>query len=388
MSGDDGFVRATPPLSGGLDSWPPDLFAFGNWRRLQELGLKSITIEDEYYISELPREWTAAERKYALIIRDPLTYRFDRKLLEWLKDQSNERLTEEVINLDQELGMKWSFSIDIPRVVMDNLEEALSRIEKGHIIRPWRPIFANPQAIKDLRKTFPRLVIDPKTRKIIITGYETGLIVCAAPLIPIAFDPTRLTLADADRVKKAVWKIVRAEIKKLQEGKGPGWSPVAPSGEPEALAEVLRCRPANFEKYLRWYDLHLATVPFRVIAYYESAIEDPERREAIYEKVIDTRKNPKVRHKVKGESAARKGHDLILFAIHRKKSLDVEDRLSLFGVFKCPVHKDIKCSDNCEYIDTCEYVAGFIKKYNKWFKDSYRRESFIREPRDTAQKTD
>lgn len=356
MSGDDGFVRPTPPLSGGLDSWPPDLFAFGNWRRLQELGLKSITIEDEYYISELPREWTAAERKYALIIRDPLTYRFDRKLLEWLKDQSNERLTEEVINLDQELGMKWSFSIDIPRVVMDNLEEALSRIEKGHIIRPWRPIFANPQAIKDLRKTFPRPVIDQKTRKIIITGYETGLIVCAAPLIPIAFDPTRLTLADADRVKKAVWKIVRAEIKKLQEGKGPGWSPVAPSGEPEALAEVLRCRPANFEKYLRWYDLHLATVPFRVIAYYESAIEDPERREAIYENVIGARKNPKVRRKVKGESAVRKGHDLIHIAIHRKKSLDVEDRLSLFGVFKCPIHEGNDCPRDCKY------SAEFIKK--------------------------
>lgn len=382
MSGDDGFVRPTPPLSGGLDSWPPDLFAFGNWRRLQELGLKSITIEDEYYISELPREWTAAERKYALIIRDPLTYRFDRKLLEWLKDQSNERLTEEVINLDQELGMKWSFSIDIPRVVMDNLEEALSRIEKGHIIRPWRPIFANPQAIKDLRKTFPRPVIDQKTRKIIITGYETGLIVCAAPLIPIAFDPTRLTLADADRVKKAVWKIVRAEIKKLQEGKGPGWSPVAPSGEPEALAEVLRCRPANFEKYLRRYDLHLATVPFRVIAYYESAIEDPERREAIYENVIGARKNPKVRRKVKGESAVRKGHDLIHIAIHRKKSLDVEDRLSLFGVFKCPIHEGNDCPRDCKY------SAEFIKKYKKWFKDSCRRESFIQEPRDTAQKTD
>jgi hypothetical protein len=382
MSGDDGFVRPTPPLSGGLDSWPPDLFAFGNWRHLQELGLKTITIEAEYYVRELPREWTAAERKYALIIRDPLTYRFDRKLLELLKDQSNERLIEEVINLDQKLGMKWSFSIDIPRVVMDNLEEALSRIEKGHIIRPWRPIFANPQAIKDLRKTFPRPVIDQKTRKIIITGYETGLIVCAAPLIPISFDPTRLTLADADRVKKTVWKIVRAEIKKLQKGKGPGWTPVAPSGEPEALAEVLHCRPANFEKYLRWYDLHMATVPFRVIAHYESAIKDPERREAIYENVIGARKNPKVRRKVKGESAVRKGHDLIHIAIHRKKSLDVEDRLSLFGDFKCPVHEGNDCPGDCKYL------AGLMKKYKKWFKDSYRRESFIRESWDTAQKTD
>ena len=370
MSGDDDFGNRPPqPLGAGFSSWPPDLFAFGNWRRLQELGLKSITIEDEYYIRELPREWTAAERKYALIIRDPLTVKYDRKLLEWLKDQSNEKLTEEVRNLDQKLGMKWSFSIDIPRVVMDNLEEALSLIERGHIIRPWRPIFANPQAIKDLRKTFPRPVIDPKTRKIIITGYETGLIFCPPPLIPIAFDPTRLTRADAGHVKKTVWEIVEAEIKKLQEGKGPGWSPVAPYGEPEALAQVLRCRPASFEKYLWWYDLHVKwDLPFRLIAHYESVIENPERRMAIFEKVIDARKKPKVRHKVQNESSIRKGHDLIEFAIHRKKELDAEDKLAPVGTLKCPVHG----VNNCPL--DCEYLVKWWKDCTKQFKDSCLRE--------------
>jgi hypothetical protein len=138
----------------------------------------------------------------------------------------------------------------------------------------------------------------------------------------------------------------------------------------------------NFEKYLRWYDLHIATMPFRVIAHYESAIKDPEKRESIYENVIGAKKNPKVRHKVKGESAVRKGQDLIHFAIHRKKSLDVEDRLSLFGVFKCPIHEGNECTGDCKY------SSEFMKKYQKWFKDSYRRESFIRGPRDTAQKTD
>ena len=126
----------------------------------------------------------------------------------------------------------------------------------------------------------------------------------------------------------------------------------------------------------------MATVPFRVIADYESDIKDPERREEIYENVIGARKNPKVRHKVKGESAVRKGNDLIHIAIHRKKSLDIEDRLSLFGVFKCPIHEGNDCRRDCKY------SAEFIKKYKKWFKDSYRRESFIWEPRDTAQKTD
>lgn len=382
MSGDDGFVRPTPPLSGGLDSWPPDLFAFGNWRRLQELGLKSITIEDEYYISELPREWTAAERKYALIIRDPLTYRFDRKLLEWLKDQSNESLAGEVNNLHQELETKWRFRISVPRLVLDNLEEALSRIERGLIIRPWRPIFPKPQAVKDLRTHPGYLIIDRKTNQTISTGYEEGLILCGHPIIPIAIDPTMLTLADADKVKKAVWDIVEVEIKKLQDGKGPGWTPVAPGGEPEALAEVLRCRPENFEKYLRWYDLHMATVPFRLIAYYESVIGDPARRETVFENVVGARKTPKVRHKVKSESAVRKGNDLIQSAIHRKKPLDVEDKLSLFGDFKCPIHDRNECPDDCAY------TAEFIKRYNKWFKDSYRRESFVHEHNNTGLNND
>ncbi len=371
-SGDDGPGRPIRQPMGSW-SWPPDLFGPGNWRRLQELGLKTITIQDEFYIRELPREWTAAERKYALIIRDPLTCRYDRKLLEWLKDQSNESLVGEVNNLRQELETKWCFRITIPPVVLDNVEEALSHIERGHIIRPWRPIFAKPQAIKDLRKTFPHLVRDPKTGAIIITGYETGLIVCAPPLIPIGVDPTMLTLADADRVMKAVWNMVKPEIKKSRGGKGPGWTPVSPGGEPEALAEVLRCRPANFEKYLWWYDLHtVEDLAFRVIAHLESTIttiEDPERRKAIFEKVIGGEKPTKIRKKVKTESAVRKGHDLIQFAIHRKKRLDAEDKLPPPEGFKCPVHEGI---NNCPL--DCEYLVKWWKDRTKQFKDSCPRE--------------
>ena len=382
MSGDDNFddlCRPRQPM--GTESWPPYLFSLPNWLRLQAHKLSVVTIQDEYFFVDLPREWTTDERKYALIIRDPLTRRYDRKLLEWLKDQGNETLAGEVGNLQQELEIKWHFRIYLPREVTGNIEKTLSRIERGLIIRPWRPIFVKPQAIRDLRTPLSRVYIDAKAGKMFITGYEhTGLIFCPPPLIPMAFDPTMLTLADAERVKKAVWDIVKTEITKLQDGKGRGWTPVSPRGEPEELAEVLRCRPANFEKYLNWYDLHLATVPFRVIANYESVIEDPERREAIYENVIGARRNPKVRHRVKGESAVRKGYDLIHFAIHRKKSLDEEDKLLLFGLFECPIHKGNTCPGDCEYL------AGFIKKYEKWFKDSYRGGTPI-EPRDTDQET-
>jgi hypothetical protein len=382
MLGDDGFVRPNPPLLGGLDSWPPDLFGIDNWLRLQAHELSIITIQDEFYFADLPQEWTLAERKYALIIRDPLTTRYDRKLIAWLKDQGNEILTGEVKNLHHEMEIKWHFRIYIPKVIMDNIEEALSRIERGLITRPWRPIFVKPQVVKDLRRHPGYLIIDPKTEQGLSTGYEEGLIHCGPPLIPIAIDPTILTLHDADKVRKAVWDIVKVEIKKLQDGKGPGWTPVAPGGEPEALAEVLRCRSASFEKYLRWYDLHMATVPFRLIDHYESVIEDPARREAIFENVVGARKNPKVRHKVKSESAVRKGHDLICIAIYREKSLDVEDKLSLFGDFKCPIHERNECPDGCAY------TAKFIKRYNKWFKDSYRRESFWAEHRNTGLKND
>jgi hypothetical protein len=350
----------------GFGSWPPDLFGPADWPQAP-----IITIQDEFYLADQLRKWTTAERKYALIIRDPLTYRYDRKLLEWLKDQSNENLSGEVNNLHQELEIKWRFRIYIPRVVMDNVEEALSRIERGFIIRPWRPKFAQPQKVHDLRRHPGHLITDRKTHQIIIsTGYEdNGLIYCPPPLIPIAIDPTMLTLRDAERVMKAVWNMVKPEIKKLQDGKGPGWTPVAPGGEPEALAEVLRCRPANFEKYLWWYDLHTEEdLAFRVIALLESTIstiEDPERWKAIFEKMIGGRKPTKIRKKVKGESAVRKGHDLIQFAIHRKKRLDAEDKLPPPGGFKCPVHEGI---NNCPL--DCEYLVKWWKDRTKQFKDS------------------
>lgn len=367
LLGDDGLGG---PMGPG--SWPPDLFGPDNWRRLQALGLKSITIQDEFYILELPREWTAAERKYALIIRDPLTCRYDRKLLEWLKDQSNEILAGEVNNLHHKLEIKWRFRIYIPRVVLDNVEEALSRIERGLIIRPWRPIFAKPQAVKDLRKHPGYLIIDRKTNQRISTGYEDGLILCGHPIIPIGVDPTMLTLHDADRVMKAVWDIVKSEIKKSRSENRQGWTPISPGGEPEALAEVLRCRPANFEKYLWWYDLHTEEdLAFRGIAHLESiisTIEDPERRKAIFEKV---REPTKIRKKVKGESAVKKRVALIQFAIHRKKSLDDEDKMQLTRrPFKCPVHEGI---NNCP-VD-CEYFVKWWKGRIKQFKDFCPRET-------------
>ena len=354
----------------GFGSWPPDLFSLDNWLRLQAGRNPIVTIQDEFYLTGLPREWTIAERKYALIIRDPLTHKFDRKILEWLSDQNNEGLSGDLNNLHQELEVKWRFRIYIPRAVLDNVEEALSRLELGLIRRPWRPIFPKPQTIRDLRKGFGHLIIDRKTQQIINTGYEdTGLIFCRPPIIPIGIDPTMLTLHDADRVMKAVWDIVKSEIKKLQGEHRQGWTPVSPGGEPEALAKVLRSRPTNFEKYLKWYDLHVAGLPFRLIAHYESAIEDPERREIIFEKVIGARKNPKVRKPVKIESAVKKGFALFQLAIHRKKSLDDEDKFSLFKPFKCPDHKDNNCSPDCEHF------VKWMKDYNKCFKDFCPRET-------------
>jgi hypothetical protein len=369
MLGDDGFVRLNPPLLGGLDSWPPDLFNLDTWQRLQELNLKTVTVQDEFFLAEIPRAWTTIERKYALIIRDPLTRKFDKKLLELLRDQGNESLSGEVNRSAQELEGKWNFRIHIPRAVQENPEEALSRLEAGLIYRPWRPIFAKPQAIKDLRKQTGYLIMDQKTRTIINIGYEnTGLIYCPPPLIPLAFDPTMLTHHDIDMVVKTVKSLLVAEIKKSRGVNRTDWTPVAPGGEPEELAKVLRCRPENFEKYLRWFDLHMAGIPFRLIAHYESTISDPEKREAVFEKVIVAKKTPKVRKKVKTESAVTKGHDLILFAIYRKRSVSDEDKVQLFGEYKCPDHEGNNCPVDCGYL------IGWMKSFDRTFKDAYPRE--------------
>jgi hypothetical protein len=341
----------------GSVTWPPDIFGPADWSNAPKI----ITIQDEYYRADRPREWTAAERKYALIIRDPLTYRYDRKLLEWLKDQSNESLAGEVNNLQQELETKWHFRIYIPRTVLNNIEEALSRIELGHIRRPWRPIFAKPQAVTDLRKRFSNLFIDQKARKIFITGYEhTGIIYCPPPLIPIAIDPTRLTLHDADRAMKAVWNMVKPDIKKSRGESRKGWTPTAAAGEPEALARVLRCLRVNFEKYLKWYDLHTAGLPFRLIAHCELKFKDPERREAKFDELIKMRKHPKVGKEVKAESAVKKGAYLIMSAIYREKAPSDEDKILLFGEFICPDHENNECSLDCHYLK--EWMKRFDKQ--------------------------
>jgi hypothetical protein len=178
-----------------------------------------------------------------------------------------------------------------------------------------------------------------------------------------------LTLHDADRVMKAVWDIVKSEIKKLQGENRQGWSPVSPGGEPEALAKVLRCRPKNFEKYLKWYDFHTAGLPFRLIAHYESAIENPQRREEIFGRVIAANKLPKVRKPTTEESAIKKGAALIRFAIYREKAPSDEDKILLFGDFNCPDHKNNECSLDCNYL------MQWMKSYKKKFKDSYLRET-------------
>jgi hypothetical protein len=283
------------------------LFGLETWQHLQELNLKTVTVQDEFRLAEVPLPWTTAEKKYALIIRDPLTRKFEKKLLELLKDRSNEDLAGEVNLLSQELAKKWHFRIYIPRPVEENPKDMLSRLEEGVVIRPWRPLFAKPQAVEDLRKHPGHLIVDRKTQEIINAGYEeTGLIYCPPPLIPLAFDPTMLTLHDIDKILKAVRAILEAEIKKSRSQDRTDWTPVAPRGEPDELAKVLRCRTENFEKYLRWFDLHMAGIPFRLIAHYESTIEDQKKREAVFEKVFVAKKTPKVGKKVRTESAVKK----------------------------------------------------------------------------------
>lgn len=129
--------------------------------------------------------------------------------------------------------------------------------------------------------------------KIIWASFEdNNLIYCEPHKIPIIIDPSLLTLNDAQLVKNAVWDIVKAEIVKARSAIK-GRALTIPPREPSALAEVLYCRPDSFVKYLRWYDLKMAGLSFRLIALIEffSKAEDREKK---FERHIGMKKSPEL----------------------------------------------------------------------------------------------
>jgi hypothetical protein len=182
-------------------------------------------------------------------------------------------------------------------------------------------------------------------------------------------------------VKEEVGEIVKAEIEKrkmaIRGGDIPddlidmlpasyieqkktiiGSAYAIPAKEPGALAPVFRCRPETFAKYLRWYDLKMAGLSFRLIALIEFHSK-PSDKEQKFEEHIKRRKNPKIGLPIKGESTIREGFNIIYRAINRDSAPTQEDQIATLGKYNCPDHGS-DCPKDCAYLD--RWLVEFEKK--------------------------
>jgi len=188
-----------------------------------------------------------------------------------------------------------------------------------------------------------------------------------------------LTLYDAQMVKEAVWDIVKPEIGKHNKTIK-GRNLAIPTKEPEELAAVFRCKPENFEKYLRWHDQWERGLYLRFITYVEMKVTDPKKREELFEKYAKADKKPQtitismpddlasaIERK---ENNVRKGVDIIYFAIHRKERPSKTSSTKLPPKIRksnCPNHPEIdgetKCPLDCPYL--IAYLQDFIQDFEK-----------------------
>lgn len=193
-------------------------------------------------------------------------------------------------------------------------------------------------------------------------GYDDkGQYYIAAPKehIVLGIDIGGLTEKDKTKVTEEIWNILKTEIKKRRE-EGQGRLPAL--GDPKELGFIATIEDDVFNKYLKWYDLHMGNdyhtpkgLPFRTIAYHEYLErKHPDKAEEAKRK-IETERKGIIGQSIQGEDNIEKGVKLIYQAIHRKE-YPSKKRL---GLYKCPVHgKD--CPKNCSYLK--DYMKDFNKK--------------------------
>jgi len=295
-------------------------------------------LKDEFDLPDKPCQWTPFDRKYALMQRDPLVKSFGNTLKKFLKNRNDSDLEAETENLKKQIRKKWAVKIYIPETTIQELSDF------------WFPTALEVHSpVEDARKDFSMVLQGNEDAGFKITWAsfkDNHLIYCEPHKIPIIIDPSLLTLNDARIVKTAVWDIVKAEIEK-QRSIVKGRTLTVPPREPKALAEVLHCRPDSFVKYLRWYDLKKAGLPFRLIALIEF-FNIPDAKEVKFKQYADLKKKPRIGMSVKGESTVREGYNLINRAIFRNSALLHQEHVSILEEYNCPNHRQ-DCTINCDY---------------------------------------
>jgi hypothetical protein len=194
------------------------------------------------------------DRNYLLMQRDPLVDEYVEKWKQWRENCFDETLTKEVGQLEKKVGEKWNARIYWPETTKQGMGDL------------WLITSLPYEGVRDARdcaRNEEHLFIDDNCK--IISLKFKGLVSCRPHEIPIIIDPSILTRKDAKAVKNIVWEIVKTEID-TQNKTIRGRKFAVPAKEPEDLAPIFRCYAKTFEKYLRWYDLKMDGLSFRLIA--------------------------------------------------------------------------------------------------------------------------
>lgn len=191
--------------------------------------------------------------------------------------------------------------------------------------------------------------------------------------IPIGIDIGGLTDKDRGRVTEEIWNLIKSKIHE-RKAKGQKHLPAVGDSKEVGFITSRKIEDEVFEKYLKWYDLHMGkdyNTPkgfnFRTIAShdwlereYPEKAEEGKRRIAERTKTIKFRSGRErtikgvVGEPVKGEANVEKGVKLIYQAIHRK-AYPSRKKMELFN---CPEH-----GGNCP--KECTYLKAKMRDLNK-----------------------
>ena len=184
------------------------------------------------------------ERKKELIVRDPLTRKFEKQIHLLVQQKGNKK--KETYHETGEFFSKLQDKWNIPIFNMDT----------GHWPLLDFPIFSRSYL------TGHKIVIDAIEMHQLFKEHgkfidnvpsKTGCVYFRPHELPIIIDLSTLTLNDSKKVKNEVWDITKKALNERRRNKNKELNTQAPPDEPEELGFIYHSRDETFNKYLRWY---------------------------------------------------------------------------------------------------------------------------------------
>lgn len=337
------------------------------------------------------KEKFIGDRRFELFKRDPLAYEIESLFRKSHSDNITEdnkvTLSHRIETLARELMEKWNFHfIRHPESQHIHSEPfswftfssgAFTVADAGEYVKDFKKKLET-EFKNQSGRSFKHFESKGWIFKYLDGGYDDrGNVYIPVPpgSVPIIVDIGGLTEKSKDKVTEEIWNIIKPKIKEKRTNAEGQWKSIPAVRDPKELGFITTMEEDIFEKYLKWYDLHMCRdnqtpkgLPFRTIAFFEfverehpDKFEETKRRIPERTKSIKTKSGKEKEIKgyigqpVKGEDIVEKGVKLIYRAIHRK-AYPSKKRQELYN---CPQHRNV-CPHNCPYLK--KWMYDFNKK--------------------------